>query len=419
LKVAGLSIEDSHIRASLAEKKLGTIETLKEEDFELPTGEDERKALLANVLRTWKEESGVKGLVAGLDFRHFSFHYVELPVKSRDDIFHALGFEMEKYLPLPPEEYLFDFITVEATDEGTRNLVLAINRSKLGWIFESASEAGIKPLGVRCSGIEALNGLLAAENAAEALFLYRGESDYLIMGLRSSLPVILKAARSVSETAFHLEKLSETFKMGIYSTGIEETDALERFDVKPLSYSTPALLALSALKKRPINLIFLPEELKAKRVDFYPYALAAMCAVSVLAFFSTTWLSYYKDYSALKTVNASIEEIKRSSSELMQTQREFESIDEKRRFLLEFQQGRNKHIRILRRLSTLLPKDAWLTNFTTNGKGRIEIQGYAKRSASLISPLEKSSSFKNVEFSSPVTIRDKRERFSIKMEMEE
>lgn len=77
-------------------------------------------------------------------------------------------------------------------------------------------------------------------------------------------------------------------------------------------------------------------------------------------------------------------------------------------------------ISVLKELTTILPKNVWLTRSRITGE-TTEIEGYAAQSATeLLQKLEQSQLFRKVEFSSP-TVRDVRtnsDRFLIRMEME-
>lgn len=418
MKVLGLSIEDSRIRAAVVSKAIGVAKQSGAEEIDLRGEEIDKSGVLATALRNWKSGFGIKGVVIGLGFKDFSHHFVELPVTSRDDIKQALQFEMGKYLPLSPEEYIFDFVTVETSTSDSTNLVFAIKKDRLQWITKCITDEGLKLLGVKCSGIETLNAVIETEVVRDATFIYKGPRRHYILGLKNARPISIKTAAAVSDVEKVLERLPEALKKDIYAAGMKDLVGLESFDIKKVTFSLPELLAISALKKREILLNFVPEELAGKKFNYYPYALVSLCTLSLLLFFSTSLLSYYKDYSALKEVDTRIEQIRSTASELLLTQKELEAIEDKRQFLNNFQSTRNRHIEILRRLSTILPATSWLTSFSSDEKGKVEIKGRAKRTATLISPLEKSDIFKNVELSSPVTVRGELEWFSITMDIE-
>jgi Tfp pilus assembly protein PilN len=85
----------------------------------------------------------------------------------------------------------------------------------------------------------------------------------------------------------------------------------------------------------------------------------------------------------------------------------------------KFKKSRPMALQILKELTTLLPKNAWLTR-TRITDTTVEIEGYAPAATELLSKLEGSPLLKKVEFASP-TFRDVRlnsDRFVIKMEIE-
>jgi len=162
---------------------------------------------------------------------------------------------------------------------------------------------------------------------------------------------------------------------------------------------------------------FLSPKLRPREIDYYSYSAISLIAISILLFFMTSLLAYYKDSSSLSDVTDRIDEIKSTSAHLVETRREIEASNAKLSFLHDFQLQRNRHIAILNEVSTTLPKDAWLTSYLSDEKGVVELEGYARRSASIIAPFENSEMFRNVEFTSPVTVRDGKERFSLKMQV--
>lgn len=85
----------------------------------------------------------------------------------------------------------------------------------------------------------------------------------------------------------------------------------------------------------------------------------------------------------------------------------------------DFKKKRPMSLNVLKGLTSLLPKTAWLTR-TRITETTVEIEGYAASATGLLSLLEESDLFRKVEFASP-TIKDQRvnsERFVIRMELE-
>ena len=73
----------------------------------------------------------------------------------------------------------------------------------------------------------------------------------------------------------------------------------------------------------------------------------------------------------------------------------------------------------LRDITVRLPESAYLTTFRFKGD-RVEIDGIADSAAGLISVLEESPNFANVEFTAPTTkyLQDQ-QRFSLRMGLEQ
>jgi len=84
-----------------------------------------------------------------------------------------------------------------------------------------------------------------------------------------------------------------------------------------------------------------------------------------------------------------------------------------------FKEQKPMALNILKELTTIIPKNAWLTRVRIT-EATVNIEGYAASTAGLLSKLEASKYFNKVEFASP-TFRDSRmntDRFTIKMEIE-
>jgi general secretion pathway protein L len=85
----------------------------------------------------------------------------------------------------------------------------------------------------------------------------------------------------------------------------------------------------------------------------------------------------------------------------------------------DFKKDRPMVLQMVKELTTVLPKNAWLTRLRITDS-TVEIEGYAASATELLPKLETSPLLKKVEFASP-TFRDARlnsDRFVIKMEIE-
>jgi len=429
LKAAGLSIEDTTAGVSIVKGFFpwafgGLTSALKSEELTLPDAPLERTALIRESLLAWKKQYGIKGVVFGLDFKDFTHNFIRLPLKSRPDISRALPFEMEKYLPLPIDEYIYGFHTVESSKEGTLNLVVAVRKERLGWLAECLKDTGLALLGVRCSFIEALNEFMKLKTQKNAVFIYPSKRRFHIAGFKDGLPVYFRVLEETGLQA-EIEKLRETFPGGVFSAGTLPAGDLS---VKTLAISVPNLVAVArplrkglrapASKGQKMDFDFTPEEIALRRKDYYPYAVGALSALSVFLLISTDFYAYYKDHKALEGVEARTKEMRATAGGILELKRQFDAIENKISVLDEFRRRADLPVIALRGLSEALPEGAWLTEFSADETGRVEFKGVARRASEVIEPVEKSALFNGVQYSAAVTKKDEMERFSFKMGIE-
>ncbi len=416
MKTAGLNIEGLKLGVSVMSRSIGMLSHVKSEEYALPADPVEHPAFIREVLLALKAEHGISGFSVGLELGLFAARIVELPFKGREDIANALAFELETQLPLPPEEYRYDFMTLSTSGASSTNLIFAIKRDRLAWLAECVEETGLKLHSVRCAQIEALNELLSIRDARHSLFVQRVGEGFHIIGLDAGKPVLFLSAHSLDEAVAKATEHAAAFK-GLYVSGIPDLAPFAGLTPASVSYDLASLVAASDLRRKPIRLNFIPEALAPRRLDLFPYVAAGLAALCVLLYLTTSVVAYYKEKRALDGVNASLQDMEKASHELLQTRKESETILDKRRFLQEFVARSNRKIGYIRDLSTALPDSAWLVSLNIDGKGRVEIEGYAERTADIIGPLEHSGAFKHVEITAPVLLREGLERFSIRMEV--
>jgi general secretion pathway protein L len=113
-----------------------------------------------------------------------------------------------------------------------------------------------------------------------------------------------------------------------------------------------------------------------------------------------------------------MDQLKTQASFVEQQQKEADGIIKEIRFFDALKNGQPSKLEILKELTNILPEDAWLTNLAFN-ESKVVINGFASSASNLISILDRSPLFQNVEFASPITKGMKSsERFKIKLEIE-
>ncbi len=417
-RVIGVSFDSRSMQASLIERRLGAVRHLKSEDYQIPDIPEKRQEFLSETFTKFKKDYSPDGVVIGLTFDHFSHHIVELPLTKKGEIKNALSYELEKHLPLPVDEYMFDFTILSKAPDRTKVLVLSIKKDILKSFIDPVYSAGLDILSVRCSTIEACNNFLTNNKAKNlrCLFIYVSGSFYEIVGLKDAVPVLLRNIRKDKDIILEIEGLLPSFPDGVFMSGKTESSVIEKMNIKLFPLSLANTIAMSALKSKPFSFHFLPIEFSRKKTDYYPYLLGGTAAATVVFFLLTSPLAYYKEQRVLRHIEEKINSIKKHGAGLLELKKKLESIQMDRKFLFDFKNKRNLPLRIMRGLSIVLPKNTWITNLSVDDKGRVEIEGYTKKASELVLALENTKSFKNVYLTEPITAEEK---FSLKMEFEE
>ena len=406
---AGLNIEGRRLQIAVVRKGLRGITHLHSEEMELPDEQAQRGQALAEAVQKLQKDFGAKSVVFGLAPGKFARFTVELPELKEKDIRNALSFELEKHLPLLPEEYIFDYLRLPSEKGKLNLLVFALKSDSVSWLKEAVNGTGIKIKGIKCGFFELLGEFTRRHAKPEAVFAYCGTGECFIASLRKNAPEWLKTV--------DLEKARE--EIAGAAKGEEVFIAGETGHFTALSYSNVPLepaFVLAYDKGGPLSMDFMP--LGPAGRDLYTYGLYSLAGAAVLLLLLSPVLGFYKEYKAQAEIKREMDSLKATAHELVEIRRELEKINEKREFLLGVRSDMNGPIKALSAMSAALPKDAWLWSFSMDEKGTIETKGFSKTAALLIKPLEGSPVFKDVQFSAPVHVREGWERFTIKMEME-
>ncbi len=419
-RILGVSFGKKSLKASVVDFGFRTVKHVESLSVSLPDGEEEKRTAVIDLLKKWKQHYNPKGMVIGLPLDFFSYQYIDMPSMNRIDMKNALHFELEKYLPLPVEEYIYDFISPTAHADGMKTLVLSVKRDIIDSFLKYAGEADMQILSIGANAMAAVSQLHRIEGAKHINgILINCTADYNeIIGLADSMPVFNKHLSKDADVAGEIERFLSKHSGLVYVNGTLDTSIMERFNSRAVHISTAEALALSGASKSRLSVNFLPPEHVKKGRDVYSYILGGLAIGAVTLFLLTGLVRYAKNASLLSSIKAEIAEVQSEASAVLEGHRKLSSIKKERQVLLDFQSKSNLPIRIISDLSEILSADVWLIKLQIDEEGKIEMEGFAKKSSSLLIGLEESTAFKNVSFSSPIIKRSNEERFSIKMEVE-
>ena len=147
----------------------------------------------------------------------------------------ALLFELEKYLPLPVDEYMYDFLVTGSgkTDPNmVKLLVFSIKKEVLNALLKIVKETGLEILSVRCSTIDILSGVMdiSGEKKLEGIFVNSSDDAYEIAGLQDSMPVFIKRISKTADLKDEIEGLAMSYPGRLYAAGPMEQSVTGKFD---------------------------------------------------------------------------------------------------------------------------------------------------------------------------------------------
>ncbi len=372
---------------------------------------------------------------------------IEFPLAVKENLGRTLGYELDKYAPLPVEEIHHDHQVVEE-DAGANRLkvMFAMIRKKE---IDGRAELG-KMLGAGVSGIEIHTTALAnfvahrapgdSRKIVGAIHLGAEVRDLLLLNNRR-----LRCARSLPAEGDPADLLRGLTKMyGAGEAGPDEAEerpaalvfgpgadreVLERlraenaFDIVPLALADAGLpdwelapgygLALKGLGMAPTEINFLPRQYRKRPSRLGLYFMIFLIFLVIGSGLAWGGSRLMKQRMRHDRLDAEIERLEAKASDLEGIMADVDAARERLEYLNGLSGGRLELLDQLRELTMLIPETAWVRDFTFTDKG-VKLDGFADSAAELIPLLEASPNFTEVGFLSAITKgKDGMERFRI------
>lgn len=405
----------------------------------MPEAPGERESTLQRIKEFVRDNGGLKSdLYAAVSRRAATLTCLELPSPTEENLAGVLGYELDRYTPYSKEDAFFDFrITGRDAEKGTISVVLAIiEKEKLEEPLELLRGLDLIPKSVELSSTALANGFLygVEMNGGRELLLnidggfcelilcendrfyysrvFQLDESFEIRKLSLEIKRVLIARGWSVESlngvllggggAIEIARVAEELgrELGVNISVVDAT--VNMIDAGVVEHKVSFGLALRGLKESLEPLDFMPSEanVKSKKVSYFrAFQVVAALAFVVLAVLLIPLLSGYSKLKSLDSEMASLlPEIRRVEALRTETL----GLKSGLKQLEVSGSGEGTLLDLLKELTTVIPEDAWLTNFVYKND-TIEISGYAISASSLIPMLEASSFFTGVEFAAPVT----------------
>ncbi|MDE2059605.1 MAG: pilus assembly protein PilM [candidate division NC10 bacterium] len=458
----GIDLRGGQLCHALLSKAFGRIQLLDWGIEELPVEEQDRpKVLTEKLVQLWTRLPKRPTFVTvGLPRRLVTMRSVSMPAVGEEELKGILEYEVERYIPFPPEEVQYDFQVLERDAEKAIVLLAAARKEEISRYLAFLEEAGIKPTAFGVSAFASLNTLLFnqerdAEPLRTLIDLRDGEAElglakngilrysrYLTLGPTAPLDLLMP---EISTLLAHLETNGgqHAGRIAIAGPGAGrgegdllhhlaertglEVEFLQPFQRIKASGVDPQVahflgaavgLALHGLVTLPVDIDLLPKELAPPRRD--PSLAVTIRLVALVVALGLAYLvnGAIREHRALAELTATLNRVQAEAAKVDQLKGEVASLRSKIATLDKIDREEVRKLDVLKELVQVLPKGVTLTLFSVDGR-EARVGGSITGSASdLISILEQSPVFENVQFTSPVASRAESQDFQIKMHLE-
>ena len=458
----GIAIQQRSVAMAHLGKRLATVSLQHHQIVPLPPPDqvEPRRAALAAAVAGFVAEHSLDADRAFVTLPRASalLSRLSLPAAAKSDLNQVLEFEIDRLLPMARDEVYYDTIVREAGGK-LDVLVISVPRRVVAEALAALETAEVRARSVAiapvatfdfvrfCSKDDDEHVVALVEDTGTVEFDYFARATIVASHLVRSDEVATPGAisRLVSQESQAAGGAAAAVKVYAWRApgdaapgGPQEVltgemlasgaDLLRCADGSlsaPEGFfesASPALIpaigaGLAAVREGTAGINLLPAEERRSLEEGAP--LVTFLCAAVLVLMTGVWLvsAVVKDHRIASQLHEEIDALEPTMRTVHRNEEDAKALNEKLRLLT---QGDRRRISVLlKELTEVVPKDAYLTTFRFR-TGKIELEGFAKSASDLVPMLERSPYFKNAQFTSPVTkVQDNQERFSLATEIEE
>lgn len=454
-KIISASIEKDTLSIAYASRLLSRIKIKGVKEYSFEEGRYPQPEGLASSLALAIKDLGAAGAYVSLSIPKAwaIIKTAEFPVTVKENLSDAVSYELDRLTPFSPENAFYDFKILGESSGKLTILTMAAKFDLVKPYIDALKEKGITVdrVTVNLSGIGTLyhyidkekdfiyielkedgyEGALFLDGSATGTFtgsftkedekakvaIIKAEITHLVDTVKKQgkSPRIIALLKDKSSTLKDLLKLQINLPVRI----LNETDIKTRLSL-PNKEITGAAIGgvLESLWPKAKGLNLLKKGLHD--IPKTPVAFTVVLIISIIAM----WILYMIiplriERKKLDEIDRQITIRKEEIRKVETLKKEIDSLNNEITTINNFRGNSPMALNIFKELTSILPKDGWLTRVRIT-ESTVDIEGYASSASPLLSKFEASNYFKKAAFSSP-TFRDARmnaDRFNIKMEIE-
>ena len=438
-----IAIEKGGLSVACASKLFSSINIKGGKTYSFEEGKYPQPNELASSLALSINEMGASksGITLSIPKAWSIIRSVELPLIVKENLSAAVSYEMDRLTPFSSEEVFYDYSILKESGDKIYLLVMAVKADIIKPYLEALEEGGfnVSRVTVNLAGMGALcrhiykesntvfieinrdgsEGGLFIDGSLTALF---SEAPFQIETLSKKIRALIDNAKGAGKTpqiVLHLKEnipaLKETLelKLGSPVNIFGEAGASAKYAA---AYSAIGS-AIQSLQQGAEAPDLLTRGLRAKQKP--PIALTVVLLIAIAFMWALYTIAPVSiEEKRLSEMSRQIEMRRDDINKIEAIKKEAEGLLSEITFINGYKKDRPMTLDILKELTSILPKTAWLTKAKISGSS-LEIGGYALSATGLLPKLEASEYFSKVEFTSP-TVRDQTmnsDRFTIKMDI--
>lgn len=375
-----------------------------------------------------EEKISVSDIFIGVSGDQVMMRKIEFPLAVKENLRTTLEYEIEKYIPVSAGDIYFDYhiISESREEEKLKLLLVAVKKDVFEYYLEIAAdiEKGVSGIGIVPAALA--NYCLHNQAVSQGFvsLLYKGDRGYDAVVLQNNALVyakpIAESKTSADDAAMicdQLKRLRDIFSPAeenaeVILYGISASDDRLHGLVREFKNIAPGIthtatrsepfipafgIALNGIHKVPVEINLMPLHLRKKPNKAGVYVMFFLSGLVVLAGILWAGSVMLQQRQILNTLDAELARLRTEASAIEQIQSETKQMKKNVSYLQSLRPGGAFVVEIAEELSNIIPTDAWLSDLELSGN-ELRLYGSAASASGLISLLEKSPLFADVEF---------------------
>jgi Tfp pilus assembly PilM family ATPase len=440
----GISLGESDVALTHVRKRFNTVTVMACATRPVHVPPEGRWAMIVDFIREFIDEYEIEGARVGVavDRRDVLIGQLQLPAAAAENLDAVVGYEIDRVIPIPSDQLYVDHYSRPMGTVGERIGITVLGgvRTRIDEVQQELAMAGHAPSAIMPQSVALANyyhfctGDIPDHPRTAGLFHDEGERGVMTLVHDGCMVASVRFDRERESSEERLRREIENSLPGSAAAELDCVFASDDADeglrtmasivpegvletrAKPGWQESVAIgAALAELGEFGTKVNLLPPDMIRAEAGVGIREMALSALVVVLAGTLAAAIGF-KNLSISNAVASEVERLKPTVSAVNAREEANRSALDRIK-VLEAQRSQSVLV-YLRDMTDRVPKTAYLTTFRFKGD-RVEVDGIADNASGLISLLERSPYFKNVEFTAPTTkYLQSQERFSLRMGLE-